>query len=116
MQSSDGKNTAALSRDHTIHIDPSGVVTLCGGKWTTYRNMAEDCVTQAAVLARLPGVSGLRGEGTDWSFAVADATAAVAALGAALAADGNALVDLRVRRATLEDVYLGLTRGEEAAA
>lgn len=49
----DGKNTAALSRDHTIHIDPSGVVTLCGGKWTTYRNMAEDCVTQAAVLARL---------------------------------------------------------------
>jgi ABC-2 type transport system ATP-binding protein len=70
----------------------------------------------AKVLARLPGVSGLRGEGTDWNFAAADATAAVAALGATLAAGGNALVDLRVRRATLEDVYLGLTRGEEEAA
>jgi glycerol-3-phosphate dehydrogenase len=47
-------NTAALSRDHTIRIDPSGLVTICGGKWTTYRHMAEDCVDQAAVLARLP--------------------------------------------------------------
>jgi len=71
---------------------------------------------EAAVLARLPGVSDLRGDGTDWRFAAADATAAVAALGATLAASGNALVDLRVRRATLEDVYLGLTRGEEVAA
>ena len=50
------------------------------------------------------------------AVASAAATAAVAALGATLAAGGNALVDLRVRRATLEDVYLGLTRGEEAAA
>jgi glycerol-3-phosphate dehydrogenase len=29
-------------------------VTICGGKWTTYRHMAEDCVNQAATLARLP--------------------------------------------------------------
>jgi glycerol-3-phosphate dehydrogenase len=49
----DGSNTAALSRDHTIHIDQSGLLTLVGGKWTTYRNMAEDCVNQAATLARL---------------------------------------------------------------
>ena len=41
-------NTAALSRDHTIHIDASGLLTITGGKWTTYRNMAEDCVDQAA--------------------------------------------------------------------
>lgn len=47
-------NTAALSRDHTIHIDHSGLLTITGGKWTTYRNMAEDCVDQAATLARLP--------------------------------------------------------------
>lgn len=40
------KNTAALSRDHTIHFDPSGLVTITGGKWTTYRNMAEDCVNR----------------------------------------------------------------------
>ncbi len=47
-------NTAALSRDHVIHIDRSGLVTITGGKWTTYRHMAEDCVDQAATLAQLP--------------------------------------------------------------
>ena len=54
MRSSNAKSTAALSRDHTIHIDPSGLLTVTGGKWTTYRNMAEDCVNQAAELAGLP--------------------------------------------------------------
>ncbi|HKA54807.1 MAG TPA: glycerol-3-phosphate dehydrogenase/oxidase [Candidatus Binatia bacterium] len=48
------KDTAVLSRDHTIHIDHSGLLTIAGGKWTTYRNMAEDCVNQAATLARVP--------------------------------------------------------------
>jgi glycerol-3-phosphate dehydrogenase len=47
------KATAAISRDHTIHIDQSGLVTIAGGKWTTYRKMAEDCVDQAATLGRL---------------------------------------------------------------
>src|SRR6266853_5636775 len=47
-------NTAALSRDHVIHIDRSGLMTICGGKWTTYRHMAEDCVDQATTLAQLP--------------------------------------------------------------
>ncbi len=50
----DANNTAALSRDHTIQIDPSGLLTICGGKWTTYRRMAEDCVNQAATLGSLP--------------------------------------------------------------
>jgi glycerol-3-phosphate dehydrogenase len=50
----EGKNTAALSRDHTIRIEPSGLITITGGKWTTYRNMAEDCVNRAAELAALP--------------------------------------------------------------
>ena len=50
----EGANTAALSRDHTIHIDRSGLVSIAGGKWTTYRNMAHDCVDQAATLADLP--------------------------------------------------------------
>ena len=53
VKSGNGKNTAALSRDHTIHIDRSGLLTIAGGKWTTYRNMAEDCVDQAATLAEL---------------------------------------------------------------
>ncbi|MEO6212572.1 MAG: FAD-dependent oxidoreductase [Vicinamibacterales bacterium] len=46
--------TAALSRDHTIHVDPSGLVTTTGGKWTTYRRMAEDTVDRAASVAGLP--------------------------------------------------------------
>jgi glycerol-3-phosphate dehydrogenase len=53
VKSGDGSSTAALSRDHSIHIDASGLLTITGGKWTTYRNMAEDCVNQAATLARL---------------------------------------------------------------
>jgi len=56
VKSGDGGNTSALSRDHTIHIDNSGLLTITGGKWTTYRHMAEDCVDQAAMLARLPEV------------------------------------------------------------
>lgn len=47
-------NTAALSRDHVIHIDGSGLMTITGGKWTTYRHMAQDCVDHAATLAQLP--------------------------------------------------------------
>ena len=54
VRAGDGKSTAALSRDHTIHIDSAGLLTIAGGKWTTYRNMAEDCVNQAATLAQLP--------------------------------------------------------------
>jgi len=48
-----GENTAALSRDHTLHISRSGLVTITGGKWTTYRKMAQDTIDQAAILARL---------------------------------------------------------------
>jgi glycerol-3-phosphate dehydrogenase len=54
VRSGNGQNTATLSRDHTVHIDKSGMLTITGGKWTTYRNMAEDCVNQAALLAQLP--------------------------------------------------------------
>jgi glycerol-3-phosphate dehydrogenase len=45
--------TAAISRDHTVHISRSGLVTLAGGKWTTYRRMAEDAIDQAALVAGL---------------------------------------------------------------
>jgi glycerol-3-phosphate dehydrogenase len=38
------KKTAALSRDHLIDIGDSGLITITGGKWTTYRKMAEDVV------------------------------------------------------------------------
>jgi glycerol-3-phosphate dehydrogenase len=47
-------STAALSREHTIQISKSGLLTIAGGKWTTYRKMAEDTVDHALVLGRLP--------------------------------------------------------------
>jgi glycerol-3-phosphate dehydrogenase len=48
--------TSALSRDHVIHVDPSGLLTITGGKWTTYRHMAEDCVDHCITLGRLRDV------------------------------------------------------------
>ena len=50
--SGDGK-TSSISRDYTIHIDNSGLLTIVGGKWTTYRHMAEDCVDHAVTLGKL---------------------------------------------------------------
>ncbi|HEY5551647.1 MAG TPA: glycerol-3-phosphate dehydrogenase/oxidase [Opitutaceae bacterium] len=41
-----GEGTATLSREHTILVSESGLATIIGGKWTTYRKMAEDVVDQ----------------------------------------------------------------------
>ena len=53
VKAGDTGNTAALARDHTINISNSGLLTIAGGKWTTYRKMAEDTVDHAATLGRL---------------------------------------------------------------
>jgi glycerol-3-phosphate dehydrogenase len=53
VKSSEVANTAALSREHTIEVSRSRLLTIAGGKWTTYRKMAEDCVNHAARLAKL---------------------------------------------------------------
>ncbi len=53
VRAGDDENTAALSRDHTIAISRSGLVTVTGGKWTTYRRMAQDTIDQAAVVGGL---------------------------------------------------------------
>jgi glycerol-3-phosphate dehydrogenase len=47
----DSKSTSALSRDHTILISNAGLLTIAGGKWTTYRRMAQDAVEQAQTMA-----------------------------------------------------------------
>ncbi len=59
VRSSEVSSTAALSRDHTIEISASGLLTIAGGKWTTYRRMAEDAVDHAIVLGRLEERPGL---------------------------------------------------------
>jgi glycerol-3-phosphate dehydrogenase len=49
------ERTADLSRRHTVHTSAGGVVTVTGGKLTTYRKMAEDTVdTVVALLGRHP--------------------------------------------------------------
>jgi glycerol-3-phosphate dehydrogenase len=50
------QHTAQLSRDHAIIVSTSGLVTITGGKWTTYRKMGEDTVTRAAEVAGLRAI------------------------------------------------------------
>jgi glycerol-3-phosphate dehydrogenase len=47
------KKTAEISRDHSVIVSESGLISVLGGKWTTYRKMAEDVVNTAAIHARL---------------------------------------------------------------
>ena len=54
VKADEGKDTKALSRDHVIRVSESGLITLTGGKWTTYRRMGEDTVNRAAAQAGLP--------------------------------------------------------------
>jgi glycerol-3-phosphate dehydrogenase len=49
-----GVRTSKLSRDHTILVSDSGLVTVTGGKWTTYRRMGQDTVDHACQVASLP--------------------------------------------------------------
>ena len=46
-------DTARLSRDHVVNVSPSGLVTVTGGKWTTYRKMALDTISQAVRVGEL---------------------------------------------------------------
>ena len=54
VKSAKTKHTAALSRDHTIEFDEANLLTVTGGKWTTYRWMAEDAINQAIAKNDLP--------------------------------------------------------------
>ncbi|MEY2409549.1 MAG: glycerol-3-phosphate dehydrogenase [Verrucomicrobiota bacterium] len=47
------KDTASVPRDHSVLVSTSGLVTIVGGKWTTYRKMGEDAVNQAAIVGSL---------------------------------------------------------------
>jgi len=50
----DTSATRSLSREHCIEVSPGGLVTITGGKWTTYRRMAEETVDTAQSVAGLP--------------------------------------------------------------
>jgi glycerol-3-phosphate dehydrogenase len=56
-------DTARLSRDHVLNVSESGLLTIAGGKWTTYRKMALDTVDHAVRHGRLSAKGGSRTEG-----------------------------------------------------
>jgi glycerol-3-phosphate dehydrogenase len=54
----DDADTKAISREHVVRVGRSGLVTVTGGKWTTYRAMAEDVLERCfdkRLLPRRPG-------------------------------------------------------------
>lgn len=53
VKSGNSGSTSMISRDHTIVVSHSGLVTITGGKWTTYRKMAKDAVDNAAFVGKL---------------------------------------------------------------
>ncbi|KAJ5901343.1 FAD dependent oxidoreductase-domain-containing protein [Penicillium tannophilum] len=64
-------SSQALVRNHLISVSPSGLLTCAGGKWTTYRQMAEEAVDEAIDVFKLkpgepgavPDISGVGGSG-----------------------------------------------------
>jgi glycerol-3-phosphate dehydrogenase len=53
-QDENGQETKKLSREHTVLVSRSGLVTVTGGKWTTYRAMAEDVLEECFENRLLP--------------------------------------------------------------
>jgi glycerol-3-phosphate dehydrogenase len=49
-------STKEISRSHKLIVSASGLVTITGGKWTTYRRMAEDTIDKAIETANLPNL------------------------------------------------------------
>lgn len=47
------RKTSSIARNHVIMTSSSGLVTIAGGKWTTYRKMAQDAVDHAAFIGKL---------------------------------------------------------------
>jgi glycerol-3-phosphate dehydrogenase len=70
VKNPNAKNTESLVRNHLVTTSPSGLLTCAGGKWTTYREMAEDTVNEAIKLfdlkpqaISLPDISGANASG-----------------------------------------------------
>lgn len=54
QQDSQSQSTKEISRSHKLMVSLSGLITITGGKWTTYRKMAEDTVNKAWMVGGLP--------------------------------------------------------------
>ncbi|GAA54117.1 glycerol-3-phosphate dehydrogenase [Clonorchis sinensis] len=56
-------NTQSIARNHVIEVSPSGLITIAGGKWTTYRSMAEETIDKAVKVCNLKPKSECRTKG-----------------------------------------------------
>jgi glycerol-3-phosphate dehydrogenase len=54
VQKGNSKKTKEISRSHKISVTDSGLFSITGGKWTTYRRMAQDVIDKAILLNKLP--------------------------------------------------------------
>ncbi len=108
----DVSNTASLSRDHTIVIDQrSQLLTIAGGKWTTYRKMAQDAVDRAAAVG---GLTAAPCRTTDLSIHGATSTLEEGQL-SVYGSDAEKIRDLAATDARFADLVhpeLPVTRGQ----
>jgi ABC-2 type transport system ATP-binding protein len=100
---------AIINRGTVIAADPPRAIVARSQALQTVTLVAA-ATLDAAALARLPGVRDLEIRGAEVRFRTNEATAAIAALTAHLQAARIELVELQVRKATLEDVFLELTQ------
>ncbi|MGY5353312.1 glycerol-3-phosphate dehydrogenase/oxidase [Wenyingzhuangia sp. IMCC45467] len=54
VKSGNANDTSEISREHVIEVSKNGLISIAGGKWTTYRKMAEDVVDKATMVAVIP--------------------------------------------------------------
>ncbi len=54
LTATNNKQTKDISRSHKILVSLSGLITVVGGKWTTYRKMGEDVIDRAVMVGNLP--------------------------------------------------------------
>lgn len=72
-ESGEDDSTKKISREHTVLVSPSGMVTVTGGKWTTYRAMAQDVLDKCVAASLLPALPRCRTE--DFLLVGADSSA-----------------------------------------
>ncbi len=90
---------------------------MAAGEGATAVTLAADRPLPRAKVAALPGAADVTGEGeaaAEWRLRTTDANATLAALAALLAAERATVVELQVRKASLEDVFLRLTQSADA--
>lgn len=52
--SDNSQTTKEVSRHHKVLVSPTGLISVLGGKWTTFRKMGEDAVNNAVIIGGLP--------------------------------------------------------------